>query len=117
LKEKRKRIWIDRFQTVLFWRIAGYFALYQIAVWSLVLVARALFGGLTSLLGPGVAGWSFTFLAAVVVVVGFLFAYDAVKYAHRLVGPLVRLRHTIKAVTAGEEVPLVVFRKGTCSGS
>jgi sensor histidine kinase YesM len=112
LKEKRKKIWIDRFQTALFLRIALYFVCYQVAVWSLVLVWRAISDGLGSLLGPGVASACLTFLTGVVVLVGVLFAYDAVKYAHHIVGPLARLRKTIKAITAGEDVDLVSFRKG-----
>jgi hypothetical protein len=112
VREKRKKVWIDRFQTSLFVRITAYFVLYQIAVWSLVLLDRVILEGLGSLLGPGAAASFIIYLGAVVVVVGLLFAYDAVIYAHRIVGPLVRLRHCIKAVTAGEEVTLVAIRKG-----
>jgi hypothetical protein len=47
-----------------------------------------------------------------VVLVGILFVYDAIKMSHRLVGPLHRIRRTIREVTAGEEVGLVELRKG-----
>jgi hypothetical protein len=112
VREKRKKIWIDRFQTSLFVRVLCYFFCYQLAVWALVLLENSITTGLGWLLGPGVVGFCLAFLTGVVVVVGVLFAYDAVKYAHRVVGPLVRLRHAIKAVAAGGEVDLLAFRKG-----
>jgi nitrogen fixation/metabolism regulation signal transduction histidine kinase len=37
---------------------------------------------------------------------------DAVRFAHRLVGPLYRFRKTIQAVAAGEPVGLVQLRRG-----
>jgi hypothetical protein len=116
LNEKRKKIWIDRLQTSLFVRIIGYFVCYQIAVWSAVLLADDITKGIGLLLGPQVAGFCLAFLVSVVSVVGLLFAWDAVKYAHRVVGPLARLRHTIKAITAGEEVGLLAFRTGDLLG-
>jgi hypothetical protein len=116
LKEKRKKIWIARFQTFLFLRIVGYFFWYQLAVWALVLLANSLFQGLGSLLGPGVANSCFGFLTGIAVLVGLLFAYDAVTYTHRLVGPLVRLRQSIKAITEGGTLDLVTFRKGDLLG-
>jgi hypothetical protein len=112
VKEKRKKIWIDRFQTALFLRIVAYFLGYQLAVWALVLLENRLTQGLGWLLGPGVAGVCLIFLTGVVVLVGLLSAYDAVKYAHRIVGPLVRLRQSIKAVTAGDTLDLLAFRNG-----
>jgi hypothetical protein len=37
---------------------------------------------------------------------------DAVRFAHRLVGPLYRFRKTIQAIAAGEQVALVQLRRG-----
>jgi hypothetical protein len=112
----RKKLWLNRFQTDLLLRIIGYFFWYQIAVWSLVLVEHTISTGVGSLLGPRAAGFCLTFLTGVVFLVGVLFAYDAVKYAHRIVGPLVRLRQSIKAITAGEEMDLLAFRRGDLLG-
>jgi hypothetical protein len=116
VKEIRKKLWLERFQTYLFVRIIAYFFWYQLAVWALVLLEQTLSAGLGWLLGPGVAGFCIAFLTGVVVLAGVLFAYDAVKYAHRIVGPLVRLRHTIKAITEGEETDLLTFRNGDLLG-
>lgn len=112
MREKRKKIWIDRFQTYLSLRIAFFVALYQIGVWTLVLIARSMLGPLQEMLGPAVIGPWFVFLGSILLVVALLSIYDAVKFAHRVAGPIYRFRKTIQAITAGEEVRLLTLRKG-----
>jgi hypothetical protein len=97
-------------------RIIGYFVCYQLTAWFAVVLAYDVWKGVGLLLGPQVGYLVLASLLGVGVGVGLLFAYDALRYAHRVVGPLVRLRHTIKAITAGEEVDLVAFRKGDLLG-
>jgi sensor histidine kinase YesM len=112
VREKRKKIWIDRFQTILFLRIAFYFAFYQIAVWSLVLIEQRLSVTLDGILGPRGTSYCFLLLTGIVVGVGFMFTYDAVVFTHRIVGPLYRVRQAVKAVAAGEEQEPMTLRKG-----
>lgn len=112
MREKRKKIWIDRFQTYLSIRLTLYFVLYQAAVWALVLIEKNLFAIMDELVGPGGAIGVFAVLVSVVVVVGILFIYDAIKLSHRVVGPLYRVRKTIQAITDGEEMTLVKLRDG-----
>jgi nitrogen fixation/metabolism regulation signal transduction histidine kinase len=112
LAEQRKKIWIDRFQTWLFLRIAFYFLIYQIATWFLVIVERNVYVTLQDILGQDAAAYGLCFLVGVVVLLGLLFIYDAVAFAHRVVGPIYRFRKTIQAVTAGEELDLINLRKG-----
>jgi methyl-accepting chemotaxis protein len=112
VRNQRKKIWIDRFQTSLSVRIAAYCVLYQAAVWLLVGIERSIFAALEAIVGPGVAGGCFLFLASAVVLLGFLFVYDAVRFAHRIVGPLYRFRKTLKAIAAAEELELVNLRQG-----
>jgi hypothetical protein len=111
LRNQRKRVWIDRFQTYLSVRIAVYFLLYQVAVWSAVAIGQHIFPTLREVLGEGVAASSFVFLAGAVVFLGFVFIYDAVILTHRVVGPLYRFRQAIRAVAAGEPVDLLSLRK------
>jgi methyl-accepting chemotaxis protein len=111
VREKRKKIWIDRFQTSLFFRITFFFAFYQLAVWILVLIERRMVASLEELLGAAAATTWFIFLVVVVAVVGLVFIWDTVKFAHRVVGPLYRFRKTVQAITSGEEVPLITLRK------
>jgi nitrogen fixation/metabolism regulation signal transduction histidine kinase len=111
VRQKRKKIWIDHFQTRLSRRLALYFILYQLAVWSLFGITARITAMAES------AGWSLSvygyFLTPVMTLgLGILFICDVVRLTHRVVGPLYRFRQTVQAVTAGEEVRLVVLRKG-----
>lgn len=112
MKHKRKKIWIDRFQTILSLRIAWYCVLYQAAVWSLVVLERSIAIAAERLLGPEGATSFFLLMAFGVVVLGFLGIYDAVKLSHRIVGPIYRIRKAIQAVAAGEELEPIQLRQG-----
>jgi sensor histidine kinase YesM len=111
LRNKRKKVWIDRFQTRLLLRIILYFVLYQAAVWSLFALERAFLGSLAGGLGEAGAVYGTYFAVLTVFILGYLFILDAVRFTHRLVGPLVRFRESIKAVAAGKNVDLVILRK------
>ena len=89
MQHKRTKVWIDRFQTLLSWRIAFYFLFYQAAVWAIVVIDANLSRGLANVIGPEFASKITWCLVGVMVAVGFLFIYDAVLLAHRIVGPLV----------------------------
>jgi nitrogen fixation/metabolism regulation signal transduction histidine kinase len=112
VRNQRRKIWIDRFQTYLSIRLVIYFALYQAAVWLLVFIERSIFETLSQMLGKTGVAYSLMFAVVTVVFLGLLLIYDAVKLTHRIVGPLYRFRMTVKAIAAGEEVDLVRLRKG-----
>lgn len=111
MREQRRKIWIDRFQTHLAMRIALYFILYQVAVWAIVIIEHNIFLALQELLGAA-AAYSLILLGIPVLIMGALFIYDAIKVSHRVVGPLYRFRKTIQAVTAGEPLDLITLRHG-----
>jgi hypothetical protein len=113
MKEHRTRFWIDPFQTGLLVRIAIYLLVYQFAIWAFLTFCDRLS---TTVEATG-ASWPFlasgywrTALAFLLVVPPL--AVDAIRFAHRLIGPLYRFRKTIEAVAAGEPVSLVHLRKG-----
>jgi hypothetical protein len=112
MREKRTQVWVDRFQTHLFVRVFFYFIVYQFAAWALVLLERSGYRALEAILGPEAAGYFIVVPVGVSLVVSMLFAYDALKLAHRLVGPLHRFRKTIQDVTEGGEVSLIKLRDG-----
>lgn len=112
MAEKRKRVWIDRLQTLLSIRLALYFVIYQLAVWSLYLMERAAAEALGRSLGQGWALYHLALVLAVAALLGAVFIWDAVRMLHRVVGPLVRIRRAIRAVAAGEEVAPVKLREG-----
>src|SRR5262245_42254898 len=93
-------------------RIAAYCLLYQAIVWAFVSIHESIGLALAGTLGKRVAGLCFFFTAVSVLLVGFMFIWDAMKFAHRIVGPLVRFRQTVLAITAGEDVDLIRLRQG-----
>jgi methyl-accepting chemotaxis protein len=109
--EHRKKIWIDRFQTYLFLRIALYFVCYQVVVWAFVSLERDIFAGLEQVLGGIATAYGYVFLPLTLVVVSVLFILDALRFAHRIVGPLRRFRNSITGITAGEEQVVITLRK------
>ena len=108
----RRKVWIDRFQTLLFLRIALYFLAYQAAVWAFYFLERGSAQALEAILGASATMYFLFFAASFLVFLGFLFIYDALQLAHRIVGPLYRLRRLMQAVASGEEVELMKLRKG-----
>ncbi len=112
MRNLRRKIWIDRFQTHLFLRIGCYCVLYQVAVWMLVALEDSISIALQGTLGPRGATLSFVLITLVAVVLGGLFICDGIRFAHRIVGPIYRFRKTVQAITAGEELDLVRLRQG-----
>jgi hypothetical protein len=111
MRDKRKRMWIDRFQTHLGVRLIFLFASYQSLVWLVVLFGHSMAAGLASLLGPGaIACWLLLLLGAVATGC-LLFLFDTVRLTHRVVGPLYRFQEVIQAITNGDALPLVQIRK------
>jgi hypothetical protein len=113
MSEQRKHIWIHPFQTGLLIRIAAYCVLYQVAAWALFSLFEYFDAGIKTL------GAQSTLVSNVplrtLLILLFLvppMAVDALRFAHRLVGPLYRVRQTIQAIAAGEPVALVQMRKG-----
>jgi hypothetical protein len=112
MRNLRKKVWIHRFQTHLVLRIAFYFICYQVAVWCLVFIEQALSVPLGQMIGPFGLNTCFLFMTLIVVGLGILFTYDALIFAHSIVGPLYRLRQAIKALAEGQELRPIAFRKG-----
>lgn len=113
MRNDRKKVWIDVFQTRLFFRIVIYWCAFFFALWNLMFCWRLLQEG------PGnpFEQYGRFFLDFYPVLILFLLllpiiAWDAIKLAHRLVGPLVRFRRSIQGLAAGEPVPLIKLRDG-----
>ena len=111
MQMKRKKIWIDRFQTNLSLRLAMYFVLYMITVLSWVAVDRVTASLIEAHFGQAAVSWS-VMSASVVVLVGFLFIYDMMRFSHRFVGPLYRFRQCLRAIADGEDLALMKLREG-----
>jgi nitrogen fixation/metabolism regulation signal transduction histidine kinase len=112
MQYKRKKIWIDRFQTYLVARIALYCVLFQAAVWALAMIDRSVNGALEVFMGPDGAAYCYAIAFVGIIALTASAMYDAIKFAHKLVGPIYRFRKTVQAITAGEELELIRLRDG-----
>jgi hypothetical protein len=112
-QEQRTKVWVDDFQTKLTVRIILYLAAFLIVLANFLLVSKLLDEGPGSLIDQFVGMiraylpvWICLFLLVPVV------AWDAIRFTHRLVGPLVRFRRTIHDITEGELVRPIKLRSG-----
>ena len=113
MKQERKKVWIHAFQTRMFLRVSLYWLLYILALWNLLFVWRLLAEGPGN---PFVQYVHFLqdYYPPLVLFILLLpvAAWDMVKLSHRVVGPLVRVRHTLQEMAAGEAVRPLKFREG-----
>src|SRR5947209_4299916 len=103
MHEERSRIWIDGFQSRLYFRVIAYWLIAVISVWNFLFVWRLVEEGK----GDPLEQFTrycvelYPVLICFAVLVPF-FAWDAVRFAHRLVGPLVRIRKAVRSLAAKE---------------
>ena len=112
MSQKRKKIWIDRFQTTLALRIAFYCVLYQTVTWFSVTFEHRIHSKVTSMLGPAGGAYLSALMLAPVIALILMSVREAVKTSHRVIGPLYRFRKAILAIAAGEEVEPIRLRDG-----
>jgi uncharacterized membrane protein len=112
MSEERKKVWVDPFQTRLSLRIAGYLAVFFI-VFGNFLFAWKMFEE-----GPTDPAQQFveTIRSNVPVFICLLIlvpvmAWDTIRFSHRLVGPIVRFRQTMQAITEKEAVCPIKLRE------
>ena len=113
MEYQRKRFLVDNFQTKLFLRIGMYWLIYQFTTWNILLIWRLLTEGNGDPLGQirQVFLEQYPTLIIFVLIVPFL-CWDAVKFSHRLVGPIKRFRNTFQSVAKGEKVKPIRLREG-----
>ena len=111
--DDRKKVWIDPFQTRLAWRIALYLALLPFVLLNLLFAWKLLSEGvhnpveqffalLRQLVPVGVC----------LLIVVPVMAWDAIRFSHRLVGPLIRFRRAAQDIARGETVRPIKLRDG-----
>lgn len=113
MRDERKKVWIDGFQTKLFLRMGSYWLIYQLCLWNLVFVWRVLHEGPGNFLeqyGRFCADYAPALVGCVLLLP--VLGYDMVKFAHRIVGPIYRFRKAIQDLAAGEEVRPIKLRDG-----
>ena len=111
--EGRKKVWIHAYQTRILVRVGCYWLIYLVALWNLLFVWRMLVEGPGNLLeqyGRFLRDYYPPLVLFIVLLP--VAAWDAVKFAHRVVGPLVRVRQAFQDVAAGKAVRPIRFREG-----
>ncbi len=112
-REDRKKIWIDQFQSHLTFRIAAYLVLFLLVFTNLLFAWRLWREGLQNPVEQYVQMLA-DYLPVIICLVVLMpvMAWDAIRFSHRLVGPLVRFRRTMQEVTRGEAVRPIKLRQG-----
>jgi len=112
-RDQRQRIWVDQFQTRLTMRIGAYLALFLVVLVNFLFAWRLAAEGVTDL------GEQFVRMLRDYLPVGIclmllvpVIAWDAIRFTHRLVGPLVRFRTTMQSVADAEPVRPIRLREG-----
>lgn len=109
--EQRRRTLVDKFQRKLAVRMFAYWFLYQFTLFNLLFCWRLLSEGPGDLLQQYgrffLEYWPvlFGFLAIVPVLI-----WDAVKFSHRVSGPLVRFRRVCRDIANGQPTQLIQLR-------
>src|SRR5687767_7863904 len=113
----RKKVWVDRFQTRLFYRIGAYLLIYLVCLGNLLFIWRLLEEGAGNPLQQYV-GVLLEYSPALVCLIVLMpvMAYDAIRFSHRLVGPMVRFRRAMEAIARGEAVRPIKLREGDFLG-
>ena len=113
MAEERKKVWVDPFQTKLSLRIGGYLIVFFVVFCNLLFAWKMIEEG------PIDPGQQFldTMRSNLPVILCLLvlvpvMAWDTIRFSHRMVGPVVRFRQTLQAVSDGEPVRPVKLREG-----
>jgi len=111
-RDQRQRIWVDQFQTRLTLRIGAYLALFLVVLINFLFAWRLAVEGVDNL------GEQFLRMLRDYLPVGVcllllvpVMAWDAIRFTHRLVGPLVRFRTTMQTIADGEPVRPIRLRE------
>lgn len=113
MREERKKVWVDVFQTRLILRISVYLGVYLIGLANLLYIWRLLRDGPGNPLQQYLATLvDYAPALASLAVLMVVMAYDTIRFSHRLVGPLVRFRKTMQAIADGEPVRPIKLRDG-----
>jgi methyl-accepting chemotaxis protein len=113
MSEERKKVWIHTFQTKMLIRIGVYWLIYLVTLWNFLFVWRLLQEGPGNILDQ-YGRFLQDYYPPLILFVALLpvAAWDAVKFAHRLVGPIVRVRRGLQELAAGQPIHPIRFRDG-----
>jgi hypothetical protein len=110
MHNRRQKVWIHRFQALLAARVACYFLLFQVLFAVFASTEPEIVSALELLFGRNASGFFMMFRMGAALLLVLVLTFDALRFAHRVVGPIIRFRKAIQAITAGEPVDLIELR-------
>jgi hypothetical protein len=111
--DERKRIWIDRFQTKITLRIGAYLAVFLIVLNNFLFAWQVWkYGGGDPSEQYRTMLQNYAPVALCMLLLVPVMAWDALRFSHRLIGPLVRFRQAMQSVARGEPIRPIKLRKG-----
>ena len=113
MAEERKKVWVDPFQTKLSLRIGGYLVVFFIVFCNLLFAWKMIEEGPSNpwLQFLDTLRTNLPVIVCLLVLVPVM-AWDTIRFSHRIVGPLVRIRKTLQEMAAGELVRPIKLRDG-----
>ncbi len=111
--DDRKKVWVHEFQTRLTMRIAGYLALFMLVLANFLFAWKLISEGVSDPWQQFLAMlWEHLPVCILLLILVPVMAWDAMRFSHRLVGPMVRFRRTMQSIAEGEPVRPIKLREG-----
>lgn len=112
MSDRRRRRIVDRFQHKLILRLISYWLLYQFTLWNVLFCWQLLRQGRGDLIAQ-YTQYCYDFWPALLcfAILAPAFAWDAAKFYHRVAGPIVHIRRTVRSVAARMPVNRVKLRE------
>ncbi|MHB0955899.1 MAG: HAMP domain-containing protein [Pirellulaceae bacterium] len=112
MPDRRRRRLVDKFQYKLIVRMVFYGVVYQFTLWNMLFVWKLLaFGGGDFFRQYAQFSREFAPMLLCMVVLLPPLVWDAVKFYHRIAGPLVQIKKTIRDIAEGRPVGYVRLRE------
>ncbi len=112
MSERRRRKLVDSFQHKLIKRMVIYWVVYQFTLWNLLFCWRLWESGRGDLLQQyGQFCQEFYPMYICFLILAPAFIWDAVKFYHRIAGPILRFKKAARDVAAGRPLRRVRLRK------
>ncbi|MHB8974155.1 MAG: HAMP domain-containing protein [Pirellulaceae bacterium] len=111
MPERRRRRLVDRFQHKLIVRMVFYGAVYQFTLWNFLFFWRLLQTGGGNLFQQyGQFSKEFAPMLLCMLILIPPIVWDAVKFYHRIAGPIVRIKKALRDIAEGRSVGYVQLR-------
>ena len=117
LTDERKQVWIDKFQTRLAFRMCAYLALLPLVLLNLLFAWKLVTEGVHNPLEQLVSLLhQYLPIGVCLLILVPVMAWDAIRFSHKLVGPITRFRKCAQSIARGETVRLIKLREGDYLG-